>query len=181
MVSSTRSLDLTQLCDTADVTARTVRYYIQQGLLPAPESRGPGPHYHEGHLARLRLIRRLQEEHLPLGEIRQRLERLTDTEVDALLRAPPAKTRQTPALSYIRGVLAGEGPRALSASAVRLSESPTTFNDVLRPQGSRSTWERISLAPDIELHIRRPLARRESRLLDRLLELAREFSMEEPR
>ncbi|MGQ0714872.1 MAG: MerR family transcriptional regulator [Gemmatimonadaceae bacterium] len=32
-----------------------MRYYIQQGLLPAPESRGPGAHYHEGHLARLRL------------------------------------------------------------------------------------------------------------------------------
>ena len=181
MLNTKRSLDLAQLCEAAEVTPRTVRYYIQQGLLPAPESRGPGAHYHEGHLARLRLIRRLQEEHLPLGEIRQRLERLTDTDVDRLLRGAPEKTRETPALSYIRGVLAGEGPRALSAAAVRLSESPGTFNDVMRPHSSRSTWERIALTPDIELHIRRPLARRESRLLDRLLEFARELSLEDLR
>ena len=175
------SLDLAELCETAGVTPRTVRYYIQQGLLPAPESRGPGAHYHEGHLARLRLIRRLQEEHLPLGEIRQRLERLPDADVERLLRTAPEKTRETPALSYIRGVLAGEGPRALSAAAVRLSESPATFSDVVRPQESRSTWERIALTPDIELHIRRPLARRDSRLLDQLLELARKLSLEDPR
>jgi DNA-binding transcriptional MerR regulator len=180
MLPPARSLDLAQLCDAADVTPRTVRYYIQQGLLPAPETRGPGPHYHDGHVARLRLIRRLQQEHLPLGEIRQRLERLTDNDVDGLLRAAPAKTRETPALSYIRGVLAGEGPRALSAAAVKLSESPATFQDVVRTQTTRSTWERISLTPDIELHIRRPLARRESRLVDRLLELARDFTREEP-
>ena len=176
-----RTLDLAQLCAAADVTPRTVRYYIQQGLLPAPESRGPGAHYHEGHLARLRLIRRLQDEHLPLGEIRQRLERLTDTDVDDLLRVASPKTRETPALNYIRGVLAGEGPRALSAAAGSLSESLPTLNDVIRPQASRSTWERISLTPDIELHVRRPLARRESRLLDRLLEFAQEHSLEDLR
>jgi DNA-binding transcriptional MerR regulator len=181
MLPTDRPLDLAQLCDTADVTPRTVRYYIQQGLLPAPESRGPGAHYTEGHLARLRLIRRLQREHLPLGEIRQRLERLTDADVNELLRASPTKTRETPALSYIRGVLAGEGPRALSAAAGRLSESPRTFDDSRGPQPTRSTWERIGLTRDVELHVRRPLTREESRLVDRLLELARELSTEEPR
>jgi hypothetical protein len=33
----------------------------------------------------------------------------------------------------------------------------------------RSTWERITLHPDIELHVRRPLARADQRRLERLL------------
>ena len=33
---------LAELCERTEVSARTVRYYIQQGLLTAPERRGPG-------------------------------------------------------------------------------------------------------------------------------------------
>ena len=36
----------------------------------------------------------------------------------------------------------------------------------------RSQWDRITLAPDIELHVRRPLAREDNRRLERLLEVA---------
>ena len=181
MVPFARALDLAELCDAADVTPRTVRYYIQQGLLPAPESRGPGAHYNEGHLARLRLIRRLQREHLPLGEIRQRLERLTDEQVRDLLRSAPASRRDSPALSYIRGVLTGEGPRALGAARLSLSEPSPTVADAGAPQPARSTWERIAISRDVELHVRRPLTRDQSRIVDRLLKLARELSPEEPK
>lgn len=65
--------DLNELSDRAGVTPRTVRYYIQQGLLRSPGTPGPGARYGEGHLGRLRLIRRLQREHQPLAEIRHRL------------------------------------------------------------------------------------------------------------
>src|SRR5262245_45258526 len=75
---------LADLARLADVTPRTVRYYVSQGLLPSPEAAGPATRYGEGHLARLRLIKRLQREHLPLAEIRARLERLGDDEVGAL-------------------------------------------------------------------------------------------------
>lgn len=183
MVPLSPPLDLAELCAAADVTPRTVRYYIQQGLLPAPESRGPGAHYSEGHLARLRLIRRLQEEHLPLGEIRNRLERLTDDDVNHLLRSATETRRDNSALSYVRGVLAGGGPRSLSAASVRLSESrPTLFDspDTQTP-AARSTWERIALTRDVELHVRRPLTRDQNRLVDRLLQLARELTKEDPR
>ena len=175
------TLELAQLCDAADVTPRTVRYYIQQGLLPAPASRGPGAHYHEGHLARLRLIRRLQREHLPLGEIRERLSRLTDAEVDKLLRSAPETKRDASALGYIRNVLAGGGPRSLSAASVRLSESRPTFAESPEPPAARSTWERIALSRDVELHVRRPLTRDQNRLVERLLQLARELTTEDPR
>ena len=98
---------LTELADLAGVTPRTVRYYLAQGLLPAVGQTGPGSKYDTGHLARLRLIRRLQGEHLPLAEIRRRLEALGDAEIHELVDAgdPPPPTDT--ALEYLRTVLAG--------------------------------------------------------------------------
>ncbi len=98
---------LTELADLAGVTPRTVRYYLAQGLLPAVGQTGPGSKYDNGHLARLRVIRRLQAEHLPLAEIRRRLETLDDREVRELVDAgePPPPTDT--ALEYLRTVLAG--------------------------------------------------------------------------
>lgn len=40
---------------------RTVRYYVQEGLLPPPLSRGRGANFDDSHLLRLRLIRAMQE------------------------------------------------------------------------------------------------------------------------
>ena len=78
---------ITDLARLSGVTPRTVRYYVAQGLLPSPEQAGPSTRYGEGHLARLRLIRRLQREHLPLAEIRARLAPLGDDEVEQLVAA----------------------------------------------------------------------------------------------
>lgn len=38
----------------------------------------------------------------------------------------------------------------------------------------RSTWERIELTPDIEIHVRRPLDRRGNRIVDQILTFARD-------
>jgi hypothetical protein len=43
---------------------------------------------------------------------------------------------------------------------------------------TRSQWERISLAPDVELHVRRPLSRYQNRRVERLLEAARQILKE---
>ena len=80
-------LTLGELTAAADVSVRTVRYYITEGLLPPPEGSGPGSAYTQGHLDRLRLIQRLKEAYLPLKEIRRRLSGLSDDEVRNLLAA----------------------------------------------------------------------------------------------
>src|SRR5687768_3341771 len=107
-MQSDDSLDLASLSDLAGVSVRTVRYYIQQGLLPAPESRGPGAHYGPEHLSRLRLIRRMQREHLPLAEIRRRLEQAEPEEIQMMMVAEP--TTPSSASEYIRGVLREKSP-----------------------------------------------------------------------
>ena len=55
-----------ELADRAGVSRRTVRYYVQRGLLPAPPFKGPDTVYGEEHLVRLKAIRVLQARFLPL-------------------------------------------------------------------------------------------------------------------
>ncbi len=62
-------LSLQQLCERAEVPGRTVRYYIQKGLLPPPEGEKRGAWYGERHLADLLRIRHWQETGLSLDAI----------------------------------------------------------------------------------------------------------------
>ncbi len=62
-------LNLEQLSDQAQVPGRTIRYYIQRGLLPAPQGEKRGAYYTEGHLAELLRIRQWQEAGLSLDAI----------------------------------------------------------------------------------------------------------------
>jgi DNA-binding transcriptional MerR regulator len=225
-MSDDERYSLTELADLAGVTPRTVRYYLAQGLLPAVGQSGPGSKYDGGHLARLRVIRRLQAEHLPLAEIRRRLETLDDAEIRELVDAgePPPPTDT--ALEYLRTVLGGSpvvrpsrltvatptpshsagivarrsmslpsaspandsraeevvpdyGPEALAAASISApAMAPAPAEPTVRP-GDRSQWERIVLAPDVELHIRRPLPRAQNKQVDRLVTIARELLEED--
>jgi DNA-binding transcriptional MerR regulator len=125
-------LTLAEISALADVPVRTIRYYLAQGLIPGPGREGPGTRYPVAVLHRLRLIRQLQREHLPLAEIRKRLVPLTDEEVEALAVDAPAAPPADDALEYIRRVLGG--PAAIASGP--------------RPAGPR--------APDTEPGLTRP-------------------------
>jgi len=172
MLADSMTYDLNELCARAEVTARTVRYYIQQGLLPAPDAQGPATRYGRGHLDRLLLIRQLQKEHQPLAEIRAQLEGLRDQDVRRLLSRP--SKRPTSAVDYVRSVLGGSS-HELSSSRTFASPGPA----VRLSTPVKSQWERISLAPDVELHVRRPLTREANRRVEKLLDLARQILKEE--
>ncbi len=159
--------NLRQLAVEAGVTPRTIHFYIQQGVLPSAGSLGSQARYSAGHLARLRLIRRLQKEHLPLAEIAGRIRSLTDPQVERLVgeaRRAPASASSGSALNYVRSVL--------SSASARQDEGMALAVD-------RSQWERIALVPEIELHVRRPLSRARNRQLERLLESARQILQKE--
>lgn len=181
---------LTELADLAGVTPRTVRFYLAQGLLPAIGQSGPGSKYDVGYLARLRLIRRLQAEHLPLAEIRRRIDGLDEDEIRVLAGSQEPGPPPDSALDYLRSVLG-----ASTVAAAAPSPAPNVIAERLdEPYGStpaaapaatsaqpieRSQWERIVLAPDVELHIRRPLARAQNKQVDRLVTIARELLEED--
>ncbi len=103
-------MTISELADQAGVTERTIRYYVEQGVLPPPE-RGRPAEYTDEHVRRLALIRRLKEQYLPLEEIRDMMQRLSLEQVEALVTQHPGAPEQAksetlePAADYIAGVL----------------------------------------------------------------------------
>lgn len=65
------SFNLEQLCTLAAVPKRTVRYYIQIGLLHRPEGENRGARYLSSHLDTLLRIKQLSEAGISLERIRE--------------------------------------------------------------------------------------------------------------
>jgi DNA-binding transcriptional MerR regulator len=76
-----------ELAALGGVTRRTVRYYVQAGLIPTPLGVGRGRHYGKEHLVKLQAVKALQEQGRTLDEVRDELER------------GPGRRRRTEALS----------------------------------------------------------------------------------
>src|SRR5215471_3457223 len=70
-VSEEARYGIAELAELGGVTRRTVRYYSQENLLPAPLGVGRGKHYGREHLDRLLQVKALQERGQSLDEIRQ--------------------------------------------------------------------------------------------------------------
>jgi len=63
------------LASLGGVSRRTVRYYVQEDLLPPPFGVGRGNHYGQEHLDQLQRVKALQEAGHTLDEIRRALAR----------------------------------------------------------------------------------------------------------
>ncbi len=64
-------LSIEQLATLTGLTARTVRYYIQQGLVSRPEGAKRGAYYGARHVEQLLLIRRWTDAGLSLDRVRE--------------------------------------------------------------------------------------------------------------
>src|SRR6476620_8055386 len=63
-------MSIGELADSAGLSRRAIRFYVQQGLLPTPTGRGRGRHYDGTHLQALRRIGELQAAGHSLDAIR---------------------------------------------------------------------------------------------------------------
>jgi DNA-binding transcriptional MerR regulator len=68
-----RTFTIDDLVERTGFSRRTIRYYVQEGLLEPPAGRGRGGFYYDSHLERLGQIRELQSQGLRLRTIRERL------------------------------------------------------------------------------------------------------------
>jgi DNA-binding transcriptional MerR regulator len=206
-----------ELTDLADVSERTVRYYVALELLPKPEGHGRWSHYTEEHLSRLKLIRKLQEGHMPLSEIGEFIKALDAQEAEAKAaqrrgfgeklrrgkgkdekatpaapehekdeEAPESPDEETPEspwwsfdpqaiadalLQQVRGAAAGaaEFPSHFVPRRERPAQSETA--DV----GQRTRWERIVIAPGVELNVKVTRSGKQKAAVEALIERAREL------
>lgn len=184
MDQAERQYTLQELADHAGVSVRTIRYYIGEGLLPAPVGAGPQSHYTESHAKRLRAIALMKDRFLPLREIRRALAGLDDQEIDRLIddlggndhfaspmfapeAAMIAEEREPlyDAMLYIDSVL----PEA-EARAPRRRTPPRTREPV-RDDGE--SWQRITIGDGIELLVRDDVWQRRREQLRAVIEWAR--------
>lgn len=102
MVSDTSSaqvarLTVDELATAAGMTVRTVRYYAGLGLVPPPERRGRQAYYADVHVARLKLVRALQDHGLSLTAIEDYLARIpADGDADEVAVRALALTTWSP-------------------------------------------------------------------------------------
>jgi|GEM_PF-2476755 len=195
-----KTYNLKELCQAANVTARTVRFYIKEGLLPAPIGPRAFSRYSYEHLLRLKLIRQLKESYLPLREIQQLLSHKTVTELENLTKQNPPKSLEdknmvseletdqtTLPLLMLEEQAFGFAHPHMGISMANLAETPARpglnklFNRPPITEHPRQTqgeiWERVIIEPGVELHLAGEIAERHREKLDMLLkELRRVFS-----
>lgn len=134
---------LQELAAASGVSPRTVRYYVQRGLLPAPPFRGPDTVYGEEHLLRLKAIRALQARFLPLDAIQVELARLDADALRALAGSEPTPLPPPVALPVpVKGL---EGEPKDGAACPRGSQASS--------QARVAGYQRWELAPGLELHL----------------------------
>ena len=161
-----RCYRIKELAELGGVTRRTVRYYVQRGLLPTPLGTGRGPHYTPTHLERLIQIRQLQETGVPLAEIAARLDGAPQMPVSAP-EVPPE--RSTSLLPEGRGRVKLRPLRRRS----RGERGPLNWA-ALPTQSQGGTWMRFVLADGVELHVRTDAMHIQPSLLARLVEAAQQ-------
>jgi len=166
---------ISELAERARTTVRTIRYYTDEGLLPQPLLQGKYATYTLNHLNRLELIQRLKEAYLPLREIRQIMLSITDEEVRQRLleqgagaqkssqastsAGPAPRGKSESALEYIHQLLdaqtvqraKGSTPATPAPPPANLRERISTNHPASQPEAE--TWQRIRLAPGVELNL----------------------------
>jgi DNA-binding transcriptional MerR regulator len=123
-----------ELATLAGVTARTVRYYIAEGLVERPEGEKRGAHYLRRHLEQLLLIRRWTDAGVSLDRVRELI--AGAPEDPARKRVPPGTVEVWSRLTVVDGLevhvepgragLAPEQVRALVRGITTLYRSVLT-------------------------------------------------------
>ena len=79
-ISRPRYFNIEALAEKTGTTRRTIRYYVQRGLIAKPEGGGRGHYYTDEHLDRIKQIQRLSSQGVPLEAIKRLLSGGEETE-----------------------------------------------------------------------------------------------------
>jgi len=114
-MTATTRYAIGELATLGGVSRRTVRYYVQEGLIPPPLGVGRGNHYTAEHLEQLVRVKSMQESGRTLDDIRSLLEH----------KPQPRATQQSsrdaiPSRSLWRRIALTPGVELHVASTVRI-------------------------------------------------------------
>ncbi|OIP97820.1 MAG: MerR family transcriptional regulator [Syntrophobacteraceae bacterium CG2_30_61_12] len=94
MKDVTKTFTIDEICALVEMTKRTVRYYIQKGLVDRPEGAGKGAFYRHAHLQQLLLIRKWKAAGLSLERIQDILSGEKDGDPGAKPVPPPLSRKR---------------------------------------------------------------------------------------
>lgn len=165
---------LTDLAELTGIEPRTIRSYIERGLLPGADARGRGATYSAEHLSRLQVIQafRRARPNIALSEVRILLQQLTPDQIysfasgdiTAATRVLDESTRPDDDDSVETAADDDEFPRPIDwdQSATKLTgldrlvcllRQVSGFTSAV-PASKMVAWQRIAVTPDVELSVR---------------------------
>ena len=175
------------LAKRSGLSVRTVRYYMQQGLLPGPDTAGKYASYSRRHLDHLAMVQRLKRLHLPLKEIQHLIANMSPGDMQQLLAMQDTIALKRLALRddevlYDReeGLSSAkdyiEGLARRQARVKHIAESPSVYAQQAAPApGSPERWSKIRLAEGVELNVREQESRALRDEIGLLIEAARKI------
>jgi DNA-binding transcriptional MerR regulator len=192
--------DLVALASAAEglpLSERVARQYIAEGLVPSAKATGGSKPYAEEHLLQLRLVMRLATQYVPLREIQRFVDRLPAEGIRSLVDRPlPARSpSEGDAQAYLtrlsRTLRPALARQALFTGEIVTPSQPPTVTP--RPRGlphpkplpstaaaqgsagvARSSWTRLVVDADVELHLRTGHDAGHQRLMDALVAAVQE-------
>jgi len=190
---------INELAKRANTTVRTIRYYTSEGLLPQPDTDSKYAYYDENHLRRLELILRMKEAYLPLKEIRQIMLSLSDEEVNNRLKEKSQsvkleeldknisqfkKTKESDALNYISNLMETQTNfRSNQLQSRRPPQIHQMEDDLQIPTqispDDVENWQRIILAPGVEMHLRYPTESDTNHRIQQLISYAKKIFLKQ--
>jgi DNA-binding transcriptional MerR regulator len=172
-----------ELANKTGVSVRTIRFYISEGLLPSPQSRGRYTVYDEEYIGRIELIKRLKEAFLPIKEIRLMLEMQNKAEIEAFLRNyENTRSTENDALDYIAGVMESKKMVSDQPANIQFQSPPANLRPRQSPMpaakrpadfGDEENWKRFKIIPGFEFHITERIFNRNERVVWQLIEKAK--------
>jgi DNA-binding transcriptional MerR regulator len=120
------------------VSARTLRHWVREKVLPKPFGRGRGARYDDRHVLRARVIHRLRATRLSLPAIRARIDKLSEPELLALVAPEPSATT----------TIAVPAPVPAQQSPAEAAPSPPPA-----PTYPSSAWEVVELMDGLLLMV----------------------------
>jgi DNA-binding transcriptional MerR regulator len=94
MKNSSKQFTIDEVCALVEMNKRTVRYYIQKGLVTGPEGTGKGAYYSHTHLEQLLAIRKWKSAGLSLDRIQDILTSENEGGTSNQLLPPPLPHKQ---------------------------------------------------------------------------------------
>jgi len=193
---------ISELAELTGVSTRTIRYYIEEGLLPQPEIQGKYAVFNDDYLIRLKLIKFLKDAYLPLKEIKKRLDSLMVQEMRDLVRKfeqEPTRALAELDIYPLEMNISLNMPapqvdsaheyiaRVLNKNSGQVNEVRQRFNappssPPAQVRAAIESWQRVELAPGVELNIRQPQSTARLTQLKELMRVARKIlNREDPK